>query len=708
MGKIKKSKSKTKSKSSSPFSSSDSGDSDVFHEVPNYAELVKQQKFTEFAPKESLVTTMDANEFTIDYIHRNGIKNPIIFTEQQDILGIKIPNFSYSEVLSRIPPHTEIDIFNHANDKQRTMPVSTIVSELEKPVGSKRNGPYNMLSLECSGWEMSGHISPPTVVREIDWAQTVFPKDKFAHRDYSKVEKYILMTMANSYTDFHIDFGGTSVWYHVQRGEKYFFVIEPTAQNVRLFEEWMSAYQAGTYTGFFGDVIQKCQCVKMSPGNTLILPAGWIHAVYTPVDSLVYGGNFLHEYSISMQMRIKKKFKYPYYEQTVWYFAADVVRKATGRNYVCLVSSEHLEELRELPRPETECYDLPNENWECYNEWKGDPCQRTFDPIDGRLNDEPQSYNDEYLAQQSPMFRKELYKLQQFLRRILDNRNRKKDRIAEGIRRPRHLILDLERVVDRLMEPLSPSADLSIEPAVLVANRSTQKTPDPNISSVESNVAQSTDHNPAESDKIDISIDESKASELEHTNTSSSKDESSLEMPEIKKIKVEGMTKLVKETSSTETGRKRPLSSEKKKTNGRASTLNKPSTPGSDKRSHSRGQLKYRRHESPLPSATTETTPLPDDPINTAVPLGRGQTTRKDYVKLNSINRPPKHVNSTPKTPQKQQINQNSSFLIEDNNPPEVFYFNDQTPMLKPQSNGRANAQLDEILKTVGDIPKEF
>ncbi|KAI6180797.1 hypothetical protein M3Y98_00759800 [Aphelenchoides besseyi] len=684
MGKIKKSKSKTKSKSSSPFSSSDSGDSDVFHEVPNYAELVKQQKFTEFAPKESLVTTMDANEFTIDYIHRNGIKNPIIFTEQQDILGIKIPNFSYSEVLSRIPPHTEIDIFNHANDKQRTMPVSTIVSELEKPVGSKRNGPYNMLSLECSGWEMSGHISPPTVVREIDWAQTVFPKDKFAHRDYSKVEKYILMTMANSYTDFHIDFGGTSVWYHVQRGEKYFFVIEPTAQNVRLFEEWMSAYQAGTYTGFFGDVIQKCQCVKMSPGNTLILPAGWIHAVYTPVDSLVYGGNFLHEYSISMQMRvrdyedrlqIKKKFKYPYYEQTVWYFAADVVRKATGRNYVCLVSSEHLEELRELPRPETECYDLPNEN---------------------------------ILHNKVQCSAKNCTNFNSFCVEFWTIEIEKKDRIAEGIRRPRHLILDLERVVDRLMEPLSPSADLSIEPAVLVANRSTQKTPDPNISSVESNVAQSTDHNPAESDKIDISIDESKASELEHTNTSSSKDESSLEMPEIKKIKVEGMTKLVKETSSTETGRKRPLSSEKKKTNGRASTLNKPSTPGSDKRSHSRGQLKYRRHESPLPSATTETTPLPDDPINTAVPLGRGQTTRKDYVKLNSINRPPKHVNSTPKTPQKQQINQNSSFLIEDNNPPEVFYFNDQTPMLKPQSNGRANAQLDEILKTVGDIPKEF
>ena len=32
--------------------------------------------------------------------------------------------------------------------------------------------------------------------------------------------------------------------------------------------------------------------------------AGWIHAVYTPVDSLVFGGNFLHSFNIDQQMRV--------------------------------------------------------------------------------------------------------------------------------------------------------------------------------------------------------------------------------------------------------------------------------------------------------------------------------------------------------------------------------------------------------------------
>jgi hypothetical protein len=34
------------------------------------------------------------------------------------------------------------------------------------------------------------------------------------------------------------------------------------------------------------------------------LCTGWIHGVYTPVDSLVFGGNFLHSFGMVMQLRI--------------------------------------------------------------------------------------------------------------------------------------------------------------------------------------------------------------------------------------------------------------------------------------------------------------------------------------------------------------------------------------------------------------------
>lgn len=34
------------------------------------------------------------------------------------------------------------------------------------------------------------------------------------------LSRYCLMSVEGCYTDFHIDFGGTSVWYHILKGSK--------------------------------------------------------------------------------------------------------------------------------------------------------------------------------------------------------------------------------------------------------------------------------------------------------------------------------------------------------------------------------------------------------------------------------------------------------------------------------------------------------
>ncbi len=64
----------------------------------------------------------------------------------------------------------------------------------------------------------------------IDWVEVMWPRSlKLLQKDstnsmddmwYPKVQKYCLMSVAGCYTDFHIDFGGTSVWYHIIKGSK--------------------------------------------------------------------------------------------------------------------------------------------------------------------------------------------------------------------------------------------------------------------------------------------------------------------------------------------------------------------------------------------------------------------------------------------------------------------------------------------------------
>ena len=62
----------------------------------------------------------------------------------------------------------------------------------------------------------------------------------------------------------------------------------------------------------------------------MLIPAGWIHAVWTPEDSLVIGGNFLTRMHYGMQIRVAqiekttgvaRKFRYPQFQKLLWFTA---------------------------------------------------------------------------------------------------------------------------------------------------------------------------------------------------------------------------------------------------------------------------------------------------------------------------------------------------------------------------------------------------
>jgi len=55
-------------------------------------------------------------------------------------------------------------------------------------------------------------VYAPKAVTDVDWIDTLWPLERRVRGDFPHVQKYCLCGMAGSYTDFHLDFGGTSVW----------------------------------------------------------------------------------------------------------------------------------------------------------------------------------------------------------------------------------------------------------------------------------------------------------------------------------------------------------------------------------------------------------------------------------------------------------------------------------------------------------------
>lgn len=61
-------------------------------------------------------------------------------------------------------------------------------------------------------------IQPPLVANDLDWVSRYWcnkKNDTLNLKDMPRVQRYCLISPTNAFTDFHIDFGGTSVWYHV-------------------------------------------------------------------------------------------------------------------------------------------------------------------------------------------------------------------------------------------------------------------------------------------------------------------------------------------------------------------------------------------------------------------------------------------------------------------------------------------------------------
>ncbi|KAL9603962.1 MAG: hypothetical protein Q9179_002024 [Wetmoreana sp. 5 TL-2023] len=186
----------------------------------------------------------------------------------------------------------------------------------------------NVISLEVSQSTLGRLIRRPQIVRELDLQDSVWPAELLAKGEFPRVQFYCLMSVADCFTDFHIDFGGSSVFYHILKGKKTFFFIPPKEKHLKKYEEWcMSPAQNWT---FLADQTKECYRVDLSEGDTMLIPAGWIHAVWTPEDSLVIGGNFLTRLNYSMQLRIAqiekatgvaRKFRYPHFQKIQWYTA---------------------------------------------------------------------------------------------------------------------------------------------------------------------------------------------------------------------------------------------------------------------------------------------------------------------------------------------------------------------------------------------------
>ncbi|XP_013877150.1 lysine-specific demethylase phf2 isoform X2 [Austrofundulus limnaeus] len=305
------------------WSKYDTGQSTDMRAVQNGSQVfIKELRSRTFPSADDIVVKLSGSQLTLDYLEENGFNEPILVHKKEGLgMSMPAPTFYISDVENYVGPDDSVDVVDVTKQTDSQMKLKEFVDYY---YSTNRKKVLNVINLEFSDTRMSSIVESPQIVRRLSWVENYWPDDALLGKP--KVTKYCLICVKDSYTDFHIECGGASVWYHVLKGEKIFFLIKPTSANLSLYERWRSSSNHSEM--FFADQVDKCYKCTLKQGQTLFVPSGWINAVLTPVDCLAFSGHFVHNLSVEMQMRayeIEKRLKvktltpFPNFETACWY-----------------------------------------------------------------------------------------------------------------------------------------------------------------------------------------------------------------------------------------------------------------------------------------------------------------------------------------------------------------------------------------------------
>lgn len=139
--------------------------------------------------------------------------------ETRRVLGLHLPLeiLTPRGLVATLGPDVDVPTFDVAT--QTSGPSMTVeeLAEYHEQDSSKRLRLINVVSLSLADTDLAERISVPRAVQHLDLVKRAWPAELDPRPN---TLMYILMGPEGAYTDWHVDMGGSAVWYHVIRGHK--------------------------------------------------------------------------------------------------------------------------------------------------------------------------------------------------------------------------------------------------------------------------------------------------------------------------------------------------------------------------------------------------------------------------------------------------------------------------------------------------------
>lgn len=310
-------------------------DKSIHPHVPSFMDFTPEASRNK---KQFHVDILDSDELTKEYVLGTGLPKPVLVPLVGKEAGMTLPcnrkDVTVEWIAEKVGEGEPVEVMDVLS-QQSESPGWNLGQWKRYFYMREKDRIRNVISLEVSDVEGLGDaFVRPKMVRDLDLVDKVWLQNG-TDEERPKVTTYCLMSIAGSYTDFHIDFSGTPVYYTVCHGSKTFLMYPPTDENLELYTSWCKEPQQN-FT-WFGTYSKRLRGKKLSPtggfkvnlreGDLFIIPSGWIHSVHTPQDSVIIGGNYLTLRDIPMHLKIYSiekatgvplRYRFPKFNRVLW------------------------------------------------------------------------------------------------------------------------------------------------------------------------------------------------------------------------------------------------------------------------------------------------------------------------------------------------------------------------------------------------------
>ena len=193
---------------------------------------------------------MNVNDIRSKFCNGSPSKPVVVRQCTNKLPGISTPPAesltSFRRVTEGIPRNVKINVcFSAIQENEDNITLNEFLEHSEDHSLAPEYHPMNVIDFNAdSNSGMVHQFCVPNIVTDISFGHCM--KASLSHRNHLAIDfttgisDYLLMSEAGAQTNWHQDFTGTSVFYILAKGKKHFFVVEPTEENQKLFEEWLA------------------------------------------------------------------------------------------------------------------------------------------------------------------------------------------------------------------------------------------------------------------------------------------------------------------------------------------------------------------------------------------------------------------------------------------------------------------------------------